>query len=44
MRCPECGKVLQETNDGSYICDFDCKYVFDSCKIVKNQNEKKVDK
>ena len=41
MRCPKCGKVLQKTNDGSYVCAPDCKYVFDSCKIVKNQKKMK---
>lgn len=39
MICPKCGKVLQKTNDGSYVCDFDCKYVFDACKNVENSNE-----
>ena len=38
MRCPKCGKVLAKTNDGSYVCDFNCKYVFDSCKKVENSN------
>ena len=43
MRCPKCGNVLQETNNGNFICTPDCKYVFiDSCKIVKNQ--KKIEK
>lgn len=27
MRCPKCGKVLAKTNNGSYICSPDCKYV-----------------
>ena len=28
MKCPKCGKVLQETNDGSYICTPECKTVY----------------
>lgn len=32
MKCPKCGKVLQKTNDESCVCDFDCKYVFNSKK------------
>jgi phage FluMu protein Com len=39
MRCPKCGKVLAKTNDGSYVCTPDCKYVFDSCKTAKNSNK-----
>lgn len=39
MKCPKCGNVLQKTNDGSYVCDPNCKYVFDSCKKVENPNE-----
>lgn len=39
MRCPKCGKVLAKTNDGSYVCTPDCKYVFDSCKKAENSNE-----
>ena len=39
MRCPKCGKVLQKTNDGSYVCDFDCKYVFNTWENVENSNE-----
>lgn len=35
MKCPKCGKVLMKTNDGSYICDFDCKYIFNPCKKEK---------
>lgn len=27
MKCPKCGKVLQETNDGSYICTPKCGFV-----------------
>ena len=26
MICPKCGKVLQETNDGSFICTPECGY------------------
>jgi len=39
MRCPKCGKVLQKTNDGSYVCDFDCKYTFNTWENVENSNE-----
>ena len=39
MRCPKCGKALAKTNDGSYVCAPDCKYVFDPCKKVENSNE-----
>ena len=39
MRCPKCGKVLQKTNDGSYVCDFDCKYVFNTWENAENSNE-----
>jgi len=27
MICPKCGKVLQETNDGSFICTPECGYL-----------------
>ena len=39
MICPKCGKVLQKTNDGSYVCDFDCKYVFNTWENAENSNE-----
>ena len=39
MRCPKCGKVLQKTNDGSYVCDFDCKYVFNTWENAEKSNE-----
>ena len=39
MKCPKCGKALAKTNDGSYVCAPDCKYVFDSSKKAESLNE-----
>lgn len=43
MKCPKCGKVLMKINNGNYICSPDCKYVFDTCKKMRNDIQKIVD-
>ena len=40
MKCPKCGKVMQETNDGSYVCTPECKNIISTIKKQNKRGEK----
>ena len=40
MKCPKCGKVLQKTENGKYICTPNCKMIY-SEKELKDMKIKK---